>query len=234
MSTPTIHNAARKGEFAKTVLMPGDPLRAKFIADTYLDNAKEITHVRGQLGFTGEYLGKRVSVMSSGMGVSSIGIYSHELYNFYGVEAIIRVGSAGAISDRLCLGDIVVALSAHTDSGYAGALGLTQHVCPPCDFALAQSAMAYATKNELRTIAGAVLTSEAFYDGANMAQWQRLNTLAVEMEASALYLNAALAGKKALALLTITDIIGKDKAYSAAQRETQLNAMLQMALTICA
>ena len=204
----TLHNTAEKGDFAKTVLMPGDPLRAKFIAETYLENAVLVNNVRGIQGYTGEYKGKRVSVMASGMGMPSIGIYSHELYTYYGVESIIRVGSAGLLQPSLKVRSIVAGMSAYSNSNFGKQFGFDGNMAPCCSFELLEKAVAAARKMGVEMPVGAIFSSDTFYDAATPTQNEilsKLGVLAVEMEAYALYLNAAKHGKKALALLTISD-----------------------------
>jgi len=204
----TLHNSAEKGDFAKTVLMPGDPLRAKFIAETYLENAVLVNNVRGIQGYTGEYKGKRVSVMASGMGMPSIGIYSHELYTHYGVESIIRVGSAGLLQPSLKVRSVVAAMSAYSNSNFGKQFGFDGNMAPCCSFELLERAVAAARKMGVEMPVGAIFSSDTFYDAATPTQNEilsKMGVLAVEMEAYALYLNAARHGKKALALLTISD-----------------------------
>ena len=234
MPIPTPHILAKEGEFAKTVLMPGDPLRAKFIAETYLDSPALVSQVRGMLAYTGTYKGKPVSVMGSGMGVPSMGIYSYELFNFYDVDNIVRIGSAGAISLDLDLGDIVMGIGACTDSNYTAIYGR-----PPGTFApiasheLINKASASAEKLGIKLVSGNVLTTDVFYTDDNLDNakaWQRMGVLAVEMEAAALYTNAALAGKNGLCLCTISDTLFTGKAMSAETRETSFTQMMELAL----
>lgn len=234
-STPTLHNTATHGDFARTVLMPGDPLRAKFIADTYLENARLVNNVRGIHGYTGEYKGKRVSVMGSGMGIPSIAIYSHELFNSYGVEQIIRVGSAGVIHPGLKVRDLVVGMSAYSNSAYGTQFGFAGNLAPCADYGLLRGAVDTAEAMGVHTMVGAVYSSDSFYDASAvspLATLQKLGVLAVEMEAYGLYLNAAAAGKKALALLTISDnpFTGESLGPTAV-RET-FTQMMEIALTI--
>lgn len=229
--TPTPHNAALEGDFAPVVLMPGDPLRAKYIAETYLDDARQVTGVRGMLGFTGSYQGKPVSVMGHGMGMPSIGIYSYELYHNYGVETIIRVGSAGGYADDLELRDVVAAQGACTDSNYANQFGLPGTFAPIADFELLSAAVAAAKRQGVKIRVGNVLSSDVFYDGgANERAWKPMGVLATEMEAAALYMNAAAAGKRALCLLTISDIPSCGLGLPAEERQTSFNQMLEVAL----
>ena len=231
MSTP--HNRAQKGEIAKTVLMPGDPLRAKFIAENYLENAVCFNDVRGIQGYTGTYRGKRVSVMASGMGMPSIGIYSYELYRFYDVDAIIRVGSAGALQKELQLYDIVLAQGACTDSNYAKQFSLPGTFAPIADFSLLQRASAAAEDKKLRYHVGNVLSSDLFYnDAGNTLDWAKMGVLCVEMESAALYMNAARLGKKALSVLTISDSLVSGEETSSEERERSFSDMIELALAI--
>ena len=203
---PTPHITAREGDFARTVLMPGDPLRSKFIAEHFLTDAVLVNNVRGVQGYTGYYQGKRVSVMASGMGMPAIGIYSYELYNFYGVENIIRIGSAGMISQSLKVRDIVAGISAYTNSSFGRQFGFDGQLAPCCSYELLEKAMQAGKALGQQPVAGAIYSSDCFYDdSAPLGKLQKLGVLCVEMEAAALYLNAARAGKNALALLTISD-----------------------------
>ena len=229
---PTPHINATPKDFAKTVLMPGDPLRAKFIAENFLENARLINNVRGIQGYTGEYKGKKISVMASGMGMPSIGIYSYELYNFFGVENIIRVGSAGGMTERVKLRDIVLALGACTDSAYAGQYGLSGTFAPIADFTLLKKAAENAEQKGLQYHVGNVLSSDRFYgdDTEASSKWSKMGVLAVEMEAAALYMNAARAGKKALAICTVSDHLLTGESTSAEERQTSFTAMMELAL----
>ncbi len=230
---PTPHITAKEGDFARTVLMPGDPLRARFIAENFLENPVLVNDVRGVQGYTGDYQGKRVSVMASGMGMPSIGIYSYELFNFYGVEAIIRIGSAGAMSAKLKLRDIVAGMSAYTNSGFGRQFGFDGNLAPCCDYGLLQSAVEAGRALGQELVVGPIYSSDIFYDesGAS-AKLQKLGVLAVEMEAAALYLNAARAGKKALCLCTISDSIVTGEALDAENRQKTFTQMMEIALAI--
>ena len=232
MPAPTYHLLAKDGEYAKTVLMPGDPLRAKVIAETYFENFKEVNNIRGMLGYTGTYKGKPVSVQGSGMGIPSIGIYSYELFNFYGVENIIRVGSAGALNNKLALGDIVLGLGASTDSNYINSFKLPGSYSATASYGLIQKAQASADKLGINLIIGNILTSDKFYedDPATLKSWGKMGLLAVEMEAAGLYINAARAGKNALCICTISDIVFTDQAMSAEDRQNSFTQMMEMAL----
>ena len=231
----TPHNQAKKGDIAKTVLMPGDPLRAKFIAETYLENVRCFNTVRNMLGYTGTFEGKEISVMGSGMGIPSIGIYSYELFNFYGVENIIRIGSAGAISPKLKLRDVVAGMSAYTDSNYGHDLGYQGVLAPCCSYELLSAAMDAAKKLNMNLVPGPVCSHDGFYgQGAYNSTpiLQKLGVLCVEMEAYALYLNAAAAGKNALALLTISDSLVTGESLPAEDRQTTFTHMMEIALEI--
>lgn len=232
-NTPTPHISASPGDFARTVLMPGDPLRAKFIAETYLEAPVLVNNVRGVQGYTGTYKGKRVSVMASGMGMPSIGIYSYELFNFYGVENIIRVGSAGAISPKAKVRSIVIGMSACTNSNYASQFGLCGTIAPTASWQLTRAAVEQAEKMKLDYEVGSVLSSDNFYnDAGNTLDWQKMGVLAVEMEAAALYMNAARAGKNALCICTISDSLVTGEALDAKARQTSFTEMMEIALEI--
>ena len=229
---PTPHITAKEGDFARTVLMPGDPLRAKFIAETYLEDAVLVNNVRGVQGYTGYYKGKRVSVMASGMGMPSIGIYTYELFNYYGVENIIRVGSAGGIADNVQLRDIVIAMSAYTNSNF-GRQFFDGNVAPCASFELLDAAVNAARRLGINPKVGALFSSDIFYDEAGSAgKLKQLGVLATEMETGALYLNAARAGKNALAICTISDHIFTGEALPAADRQTTFTQMMEIALEI--
>ena len=232
MSTP--HNSAEKGAFAKTVLMPGDPLRAKFIAETYLEEPKLVNNVRGIQGYTGTYKGVPVSVMASGMGMPSMAIYSYELFNMYGVENILRVGSAGAVSMELKLRDIVLGQGACTSSSMQDNFGVHGHFAPIADFDLLRCAAQICEERKLRYKAGNLISSDIFYndDPAFNHPLLNLGALAVEMEAAALYMNAARAGKRALAICTISDHVLTGEATSAEERQTTFNEMMELALEV--
>lgn len=234
MSVPTLHIAAKQGEIAQTVLMPGDPLRAKVVAETFLDNPVLYNGIRGMLGYTGEYKGKRVSVQGSGMGMPSIGIYSYELYNFYGVENIIRIGSAGAIDDDLDLGDLVIGMGTCTNSNYAAQYDLPGTFAPVASYDLLVRAVNAAEKLGVKYKAGNVLSSDTFYnDGEGvLLKWQKMGVLAIEMEAAALYMNAARAGKNALCILTISDCPFKGTETTAEERQNSFTDMMKVALEL--
>jgi purine-nucleoside phosphorylase, family 1 (deoD) len=232
-NTPTPHIGAQYGEIAETVLMAGDPLRAKFITDNYLENPVQFNNVRGMLGFTGTYKGKRVSVMGHGMGIPSIGIYSYELFHFYGVNTIIRVGSAGAYPEDLHIGDLVIAQGACTDSNYGSQYELPGTFAPIGDFDLLRAAANVCDARGIRYKVGNILSSDVFYsDNPHPDRWAKMGVLAVEMEASALYMNAAREGKRALVICTISDHIFTGEVTTAEERQTTFTNMMEVALEI--
>ena len=219
---------------AKTVLMPGDPLRAKFIAENFLTDAVCVNTVRNMLAYTGDYEGRRVTVMGGGMGMPSVGIYTYELFNFYGVEKIIRIGSAGTLNPRAGLRDVVIGVGASTDSNYAHQYGLPGTFAPIADFDLARAAAEAGERLGIKTVAGNILSSDVFYsdDKDSLKKWQKMGILAVEMEAAALYMNAARAGKMALCLLTISDSPDSGEALSAEERQNSFTDMMKLALEL--
>ena len=231
---PTPHIGAREGEIAERVIMAGDPLRAKFMAETFLESPVQYNAVRGMLGYTGMYKGKRVSVQGHGMGMPSIGIYTYELFNFYGVKRIIRTGSAGAYDADLELGDVVIGIGACTDSNYAAQYNLQGTFAPVADFAMARAAVEKSESMGIRYKAGNLLSSDVFYgDSADgWKAWQKMGVLAVEMEAAALYMNAARSGNEALCICTISDSRVHGTACSAEQRQTSFTNMMEIALDI--
>ena len=234
MSTPTPHIGAQIGEIADKVIMAGDPLRAKFMAENFLENPVQYNNVRGMLGYTGTYKGKRVSVQGHGMGIPSIGIYSYELYNFYGVKSIIRTGSAGAYDPDLELGDVVIGMGSCTDSSYGAQYDLPGTFAPIADFEMARKAVEKAEQMGIRYKVGNILSSDVFYgDSAERWKaWQKMGVLAVEMEATALYMNAARSGNKALCICTISDSLVHGTACSAEQRQTSFTNMMEIAFDI--
>ncbi len=229
---PTPHINATPQDFAPTVLMPGDPLRSRFVAENFLENARLVNDVRGVQGYTGTYRGKAVSVMASGMGMPSIGIYSYELFNFFGVEKIIRIGSMGAIAAEVCVRDIVFGLAASTDSNYLDQFDLPGTFAPAADYALLRAACESAETLGITYRVGNVLSSDRFYndDAASNASWMKMGVLGVEMECAALYANAARAGKSALGIFTVSDHIIRGESLSAAQRQTTFTDMMKIAL----
>ena len=230
----TPHIKATSADFAKTVLMPGDPLRSKFVAETFLENPKLINNVRGIQGYTGTYKGVPVSVMASGMGMPSIGIYSYELYNFFGVENIIRIGSAGGLADDVQLRDIIIGMGACTNSMYQDQYNLGGNFAPIASYKLLESAVAEAKALGVRYQVGNLLSSDVFYnDNPNFNDaWYKMGVLGVEMEAAALYMNAARAGKNALAICTVSDHIMRGEALDSDARQTSFTDMMKIALEV--
>lgn len=231
VSTPHI-NLPDGVSFAKTVLMPGDPLRAKMIAETFLENPELINNVRGIHGYNGTYKGHKVSVMASGMGMPSIGIYSYELYNFFGTENIIRVGSAGGISPDVKLRDIVAGIGANTNSNFASQYGVTGSIAPTCSYELLTAAVDSAEALGLSLKVGNLFSSDTFYDDDpdSLKKWGKVGSLAVEMEAAALYMTAMKAGKRALAICTISDIPATGEGCTAEERQNTFTDMIKIAL----
>ncbi len=231
---PTPHIAAQKGEIAKTVLMPGDPLRAKFIAENFLDNVKCYNTVRNMLGFTGTYKGKEISVQGSGMGIPSIGIYSYELFSQYDVENIIRIGTAGGIADKVELRDIVIAVGACTNSSFASQYNLPGTYAPVASYELVEKAVAQAKALDAKYWVGNILSSDTFYDddAEFLSRWVKMGILAVEMEAAGLYMNAARLEKNALAIMTISDCPLRGESTTSQEREQTFTKMMEIALNI--
>lgn len=229
----TPHNKAEKGDIAKTVLMPGDPLRAKFIAETFLEDPKCFNTVRNMFGYTGKYKGTEVSVMGSGMGMPSIGIYSWELFNLYDVDNIIRVGTAGACSDSIKLRDVVIGMGACTDSNFASQYRLPGTFAPIASYTLLEKAVEEAKKLGVAYKVGNLISSDVFYsdykDQTN--DWKKMGVLAVEMEAAGLYMNAARAGKNALAIATVSDL-PSGESTSPEERQQTFTQMMEIALGV--
>jgi purine-nucleoside phosphorylase len=234
MQTPTPHIGAKLGEIAKTVLMPGDPLRAKFIAENFLEDVVQFNSVRNMLGYTGTYKGKRISVMGGGMGMPSIGIYSYELFNFYEVDNIIRIGTAGSMNENVKVRDVVIALGASTNSNYAAQYCLPGTFAPIASYDLVSSAVEAAKEKNISAVVGNILSSDTFYcaDKTATEKWISMGILAVEMEAAALYMNAAQAKKNALCLLTISDSLITGESLSAEDRQSSFTDMMEIALEI--
>lgn len=230
MSTP--HNSAKKGDIAKTVLMPGDPLRAKFIAETYLEDPVCYNTVRNMLGYTGLYKGVPVSVQGSGMGMPSIGIYSYELFHEYDVDRIIRVGTAGGVADSVQLRDVVIAQAACTNSAYAQQYNLPGTYAPIADFEMLEAAVNAARELGIKAKVGNILSSDIFYypKESDLPRWAEMGVLATEMEAAALYMNAAEAGKKALCIATVSDCPLRGEFTSAEERQLTFSQMMEIAL----
>lgn len=231
---PTPHIAAKEGDFAKTVLMPGDPLRAKYIAETFLTDAVLVNNVRGVNGYTGLYNGKRVSVMASGMGMPSMGIYSYELFKFYDVENIIRIGTAGSLHPDLKIRDLAIAMGACTDSNYAAQYNLPGTFAPIASFELLRKAVDQVEKmGNIGYKVGNVASSDVFYsDRPTTEAWQKMGVLAVEMETAALYMNAARTGKNALTICTISDSLVTGEVTTSEERQTSFADMMKVALEI--
>ncbi len=231
MATP--HNTAPDGAIAESILLPGDPLRAKFIAENFLTDPVQFNEVRGMLGFTGTYEGKRVSVMGTGMGCPSIGIYTYELIHFYGVKKLIRIGSCGALHPDLKLGDIVMALAASTDSNFAYQYHLPGTFSAGADFDLLERAVASARRNDFRFKVGNVVSSDVFYaDEPSGKVWAKMGILAVEMESFALYCNAARAGVQALGIFSVSDSLVSGEEMSPMERQTSFTNMMKVALEV--
>ena len=233
---PTPHIKATPADFAKTVLMPGDPLRAKFVAENFLTDARLVNNVRGIQGYTGTYKGVPVSVMASGMGMPSIGIYSYELYNFFGVENIIRIGSAGGLSDDIQLRDIIIGMGACTNSNYQAQYKLNGNYAPIASYDLLRRAVSECEAIGVRYKVGNLLSSDIFYhaDPAFNQGWYKMGVLGVEMEAAALYMNASAAGKNALAICTVSDHILRGEALDADARQNTFTDMMSVALNVAA
>ncbi len=229
---PTPHINATPSDFAKTVLMPGDPLRSKFIAENFLEGAVLVNNVRGIQGYTGTYKGERVSVMASGMGMPSMGIYSYELFNFFGVENIMRIGSVGAMSERVKVRDIIIGMGASTTTNFAVQYGLEGTFAPIADYKMMKTAIEEAEKIGARYAVGNLLSSDIFYNANPEAQkrWQALGILGVEMEAAALYMNAAYSGKSALAICTVSDHLITGESLDALERQNSFTEMMEIAL----
>lgn len=235
---PTPHNSASREDIAKTVLMPGDPLRAKYIAENFLTDAVLVNNVRGIQGYTGKYNGTKVTVMASGMGIPSIGIYSYELFNFYDVDNIMRIGSAGAISPKIKIRDIVMGIGACTNSNFASQYHLPGTFAPVCSYKMLHLCTAIADEMKVRYHVGNLLSSDTFYnDEENLpdglkstASWQKMGVTAIEMEAAGLYMNAARAGKNALAICTISDHILTGEQTTAEERQNSFTEMMELAL----
>lgn len=240
LATPTPHINAKPGDFGKTVLMPGDPLRAKFIAETFLENPVLVNNVRGVHGYTGTYKGVKVSVMASGMGMPAIGIYSHELFNGYNVDNIIRVGSAGSIQENVKIYDLVIAQGACTDSNFANQFHLPGTFAPIASWELLTEAVKAAEENGARYHVGNVNSSDVFYgdhvgvpEGLDSVYGlKKMGVLALEMEAAALYMNAARYGKRGLCICTISDSVITHEETTSEERQTSFTTMMKVALDV--
>ncbi|HBC4892597.1 TPA: purine-nucleoside phosphorylase [Staphylococcus aureus] len=234
MTKGTPHIQPNGVKIAKTVLMPGDPLRAKYIADNFLENVEQFNDVRNMFGYTGTYKGKEVSVMGSGMGIPSIGIYSYELYNFFDVDTIIRIGSCGALQENVNLYDVIIAQAASTNSNYVDQYNIPGHFAPIADFELVTKAKNVADQIGATTHVGNVLSSDTFYnaDPTFNDVWKKMGILGIEMESAGLYLNAIHAGKKALGIFTVSDHILRDEATTPEERQNSFTQMMEIALEI--
>ncbi|TKW75576.1 MAG: purine-nucleoside phosphorylase, partial [Staphylococcus hominis] len=232
MTNGTPHIQPNGTKIAKTVLMPGDPLRAKYIADNFLENVEQFNEVRNMFGYTGTYKGKEISVMGSGMGIPSIGIYSYELYNFFDVDTIIRIGSCGALQENVNLYDVIIAQAASTNSNYVDQFNIPGHFAPIADFELITKAKQVADDIGAVTHVGNILSSDTFYNADKHFNdsWKNMGILGIEMESAGLYLNAIHAGKKALGIFTVSDHILRDEATSAEERQTSFTQMMEIAL----
>lgn len=234
-NTPTPHNAGRYGDIARDVIMAGDPLRVKYIAENFLDNPVMYNDVRGMYGYTGTYRGHRISVQGHGMGIPSIGIYSHELYEFYDVENIIRIGTCGSMDPSSTLGSVLLAQSAVTDSNYGWQYDIPCKFIPSADFGLLRRAVEVSEARDLPCKVGTVLSSDVFYDpSGRQFDLAKYGVIACEMEAYGLYLNAAVAGRKALTILTVTDNMTTGERLSPQERQCGLDRMIELALEVFA
>ena len=234
-NTPTPHIGAKYDEIAKTMIMAGDPLRAKLMAERFLENPVQVNNVRGMLAFTGTYKGKRITVMGHGMGIPSIGIYTYELFNFYDVETIIRVGSCGARQMYVNLGDLVIAQGSCTDSNWEAQYNLPGHYAPIADFELCRKAVEAAEKRGYKYHGGNVFSADIVYcEDERKANWTKMGVLADEMEAPSLYMNAARAGKRALVICTVSDHILTGEATTAEQRQNTFTQMMDVAFDVVA
>lgn len=232
MASPSTAIAAAPGEIARAVLMPGDPLRARYVAERYFENPVCFNTVRNMLGYTGTYKGRRLSVMGHGMVVPSIGLYAYELYEFYGVDTILRIGSAGGLGETVRLKDVVIAMSASTDSHFADQYGFPGQLCPAASYPLLRTAVRTAERLGVRTNVGQVFTSDQFYheDPGVNEQYRKFGMLALEMETAGLYWTAQRAGRQALSLLTISDHLLTKEALSPMERQESFSEMMEVAL----
>lgn len=231
IDTPHINQTA---EIAETILLPGDPLRAKFIAENFLEDVKQFNAVRGALGYTGIYKGKKISIMGSGMGMPSMAIYSYELITKYGVKNLIRIGSCGAFREDIEIYDIIFGMSSSTDSNFANQYKLTGTFAPTCSYSLLEKAKKISDSMNIDVHIGNILSSDVFYSDTKDTHllWAKMGTLAVEMEAAALYMNAARLGVNALCILTVSDNLVTKKEISAEKREKSFNQMIEIALNL--
>ena len=232
MVVPSACNEAQVGDIAKVVLMPGDPLRAKYVAETYLENPVCFNTVRNMFGYTGTYKGKKISVMGSGMGVPSMGLYSYELYNYYNVEGVIRIGTAGGLSNKVKMRDVVIAMTASTNSNYIEQFDFPGTLAPSADFGMLRKAVEASEKNNVTAVVGPIFTSDMFYnpDKNSSAKYRDMGMLVVEMETAGLYATAAYTGKKALSILSVSDMVFTGEGLSALERQESFNEMMEIAL----
>lgn len=235
MSIPTPHiECKEQGVIAETVLLPGDPLRAKFIADTFLEDVVQFNTVRNMFGYTGTYKGKKISVMGSGMGIPSIGIYSYELIHFYGVKNLIRIGSCGSIREDVKIRDVIIGMGACTNSNYAAQYELPGTYAPIASWELLNKAVTVANEKGIDVKVGNILSSDTFYDAQkdSWKKWASMGVMGIEMEAAALYMNAAYAGVNALCILTVSDSLVTHELTSAEERQNTFTQMMEIALEL--
>ncbi len=235
MSIPTPHiECKEQGIIAETVLLPGDPLRAKFIADTFLEDVVQFNTVRNMFGYTGTYKGKKISVMGSGMGIPSIGIYSYELIHFYGVKNLIRIGSCGSIREDVKIRDVIIGMGACTNSNYAAQYELPGTYAPIASWDLLNKAVTVASEKGINVKVGNILSSDTFYDAQkdSWKKWASMGVMGIEMEAAALYMNAAYAGVNALCILTVSDSLVTHEVTSAEERQNTFTQMMEIALEL--
>lgn len=232
MIVPSACNEANKGEIAKVVLMPGDPLRARYVADNYLENPVCFNTVRNMYGYTGFYKGKKLSVMGSGMGIPSIGLYAYELYNFFDVDSIIRIGSAGGIDESIKLRDVVIAMGASTNSDFAAQYNFPGTFAPMASYSLLRHAVDAAERIKAKAVVGPIFTADQFYnaDSSAASKYREMGILALEMETAGLYMTAAKAKKQALSILTISDLVFTGEGLSAEERQNSFTEMMEIAL----
>jgi len=232
MLVPSACNEANKGDIAKAVLMPGDPLRAKYVAENYFENPVCFNGVRNMFGYTGTYKGKKLSVMGSGMGIPSLGIYAYELYSFFDVDSIIRIGSAGAVGDGVKLRDVVIAMGASTNSNFAAQYHFPGILAPLASYSLLRNAVEAAERINVNAVVGPVFTADQFYDAneESASKYREMGILAVEMETAGLYYTAAKCKKQALSILTVSDLIFTGAGLTASERQDSFNEMMEIAL----
>ncbi|CUM69974.1 MULTISPECIES: purine-nucleoside phosphorylase [Turicibacter] len=235
MAIPTPHiGCTEQGIIAETVLLPGDPLRAKYIADNFLEDVVQFNTVRNMFGYTGTYKGKKISVMGSGMGIPSIGIYSYELIHFYGVKNLIRIGSCGSLQEDVKIRDVIIGMGACTNSNYASQYNLPGTYAPIASYELLSKAVKVAAEKEIDVKVGNILSSDIFYDADadSWKKWAKMGVMGVEMEAAALYMNAAYAGVNALCILTVSDSLVTHEVTTAEERQNTFTKMMEIALEL--